>query len=93
METYVAVAEMKNHLSEYISRSAYNHDRFIITKRDKPVAALVNLEDLQALEQLEERKGLASVIGQWQDFEEVEAGMGDIRKLRENHGEPREVSL
>ena len=93
MESYIAVAEMKNHFSEYISRSSYNHDRFIITKRSKPIAALVNIDDLKLIEQLEERKGLASIIGKWEEFDELGENIGDIIELRERGGSNREISF
>ena len=93
MESYIAIAEIKNHLSEYIAKSTYNHDRFIITKRNKPVAALVNLDDLRAIEQLEERKGLAAVVGKWRDIDELEEAIGDIRSLRKKGGKNRELSF
>lgn len=93
MDECIAIAEMKNHLSEYIARSAYNKNRFIITKRNKPVAALVNIEDLKIIEQHEEKKGLASIIGKWDDFEDLENNLGDTRELRKNGGNAREISL
>ncbi len=70
-EKRISVAEMKSHLSEYIAKSMYNHDIFIITKRNKPVAALVNLNDLDLIELGKERKGLASIINKWEKFEEA----------------------
>lgn len=89
METRVAVAKMKNRLSEYIAKSAYAHERFVITKREKPIAALINMEDLQLLEQIEERRGLTSVVGQWNGVEDLEDCLGDIRNLRrEMEGAP-----
>ena len=91
--TAISVAKAKSHISELIAKSQYSHDRFIITKRDKPVAALVSLEDLKILEQYEEAQGLASIAGQWQDFNEVIEAMGDIKTLRENGGKGRDVSL
>ena len=89
----IAIGEIKSHLSEYIARSSYNHDRFIITKRNKPVAALVNIDDLQVIEQCSERAGLAAVIGKWENFNEVEDAIGSIRELRKKEGLPREISF
>ena len=90
---HVPVAEMKSRLSEYVSESQYNHERFIITKRNKPVAVLVNIEDLRTIEQSEERKGLVSVIGKWNGFEEIEESLRDIKIIREKGGEVRDVSV
>ncbi|MCI5164959.1 MAG: type II toxin-antitoxin system Phd/YefM family antitoxin [Candidatus Electrothrix sp. GM3_4] len=91
--TTVSVANAKSHLSELIAKSAYAHERFIITKRDKPVAALVSLDDLQIIEQHEERQGLASLVGQWKDFEEVGAQISDLHQLRKDSGTRKDVSL
>ncbi len=89
----VSVANAKSHLSELIAKSSFGHERFVITRRNKPVAALVSLEDLQAIEQLEERQGLISVAGKWSDFEEVSLTLDDLRSLRESGGSGRNVSL
>ena len=89
----VSVANAKSHLSELIARSSFGHERFIITRRNKPIAALVSLEDLQIIEQHEERQGLISVAGKWSDFEEVSSSLEDLRSLRESGGSGRDVSL
>lgn len=89
----ISVADAKSHLSELIAKSSHAHERFIITRRNKPVAALVSLEDLQIIEQYEERQGLAAVAGKWDNFEEVAGSLDDLRKLRENGGSGRDVSL
>ncbi len=91
--TMVSVANAKSHLSELIAKSSYAHERFVITRRSKPVAALVSLEDLQIIEQHEERQGLASIVGKWQGFEEVAANLEDLDKMRQNGGSGRNVSL
>ena len=89
----VSVAQAKGLLSELIARSSYNHERFIITRRDKPVAALVSLDDLRLIEQHEERQGLAAVVGQWQGGEEIGQALGDVSLMRGQGGEGRDVSL
>jgi len=91
--TSVSVAKAKSHISELIAKSQYSHERFIITKRDKPVAALVSLDDLAVLEQHEEHQGLAAIAGQWQAFNEVTDAMGNIDTLRASGGKGRNVSI
>ncbi len=91
--TTVSVANAKSHLSELIAKSSFGHERFIITRRNKPVAALVSLEDLQIIEQHEERQGLISVAGKWADFEEISSSLEDISSLRKHGGSGRHVSL
>jgi prevent-host-death family protein len=91
--TSISVAKAKSHISELIAKSQFSHERFIITKRDKPVAALVSLDDLKILEQYEEKQGLAAIAGKWQGFDEVVDAMGKIENLREGGGKGRDVSL
>ena len=91
--TSISVAKAKSHISELIAKSQFSHERFIITKRDKPVAALVSLDDLKILEQYEEKQGLAAIAGKWQGFDEVADAMGKIHTLRQSGGKGRDVSL
>ncbi len=78
MSKTISVTEMKCHLSEYIAKSNYEKERFIITKRNKPVAALINIDDLQLIEQKEERDGLGPIAGKWKNFDEIEKNLQDI---------------
>ena len=89
----VSIVNVKSHLSELIAKSAYNRERFIITRRNKPVAALVSLEDLQIIEQHEEIQGLAAVAGKWQGFDEVAENLTDLEELRARGGSGRDVSF
>jgi len=91
--TAISVADAKSRISELIAKSQHTHTRFMITRRNKPVAALVSLEDLRRLEQYEERQGLAAIAGTWEGFDEVESGIGDLATLRSSGGMGRDVSL
>jgi len=42
-------------LAETLNQVAYTHERVIVEKHGKPVAALVPIEDLKTLEALEDR--------------------------------------
>jgi prevent-host-death family protein len=89
----VSVAEAKSHLSELIAKSSYNNEKFIITRRNKPVAALVSIDDLRIIEQYEQRKGLASLAGKWKGFEEVAEHLEALGSIRNIGGNGRDVSL
>jgi len=93
MTTLISIAKAKSHISELIAKSRYSHERFIITKRDKPVAAIVSLEDLAILEQHKETEGLAAIVGKWKNFDEVANAIDDIEDLRSNGGKGRNVSF
>lgn len=89
----ISIAEAKAHISEIIAKSQHFHQRFLLTRRDKPVAAIVSLEDLQWLEQREEKQGLAAIAGKWQGFEEIADELSDLDELRKKGGMGRDVSL
>lgn len=87
-----SVAELKNNLSEYLANVRFSGEHVLITKRDKPIAALVSIDQLDQLKTRDEMRGLASVIGKWKGFEEI---AGDIEKAWASRGkdEGRKVSL
>jgi prevent-host-death family protein len=71
----VSVAEAKSRFSEYISKVAYADEKIIITKRGKPIAALISAEAIKKLKSSEESKGLCEIIGKWANFEDIEDGI------------------
>ena len=89
----VSVAAAKSHLSELIAKSAYSKEKFIITRRNKPIAALVSIEDLRVIEQAEQRKGLASLAGKWKGFDEVAKHLDNLESLRNKGGSGRDVPI
>jgi len=92
IDSNISVAEAKSHFSEYISKVAYADKRIIITKRGKPIAALVSVEEIKKLKSSEEVKGLGEIIGKWADFEDIE---DNIKKayLKRSKDKGRDVSF
>lgn len=88
----VSVAEAKSHFSEYISKVAYASEKFVITKRGKPLVALVSIEDLKNIMANEEAKGLSEIIGKWENFEEIEDDINKIYSSRKKD-KGRDVSF
>ena len=86
IERKAPVAEVKARLSEYVSLSASRGDRIVITRRGKPVAALVGLEDLQTLAQADKRRGLSELMGRWEDFADIAGSVERIYRARRNDG-------
>lgn len=73
MENNVSVAEAKATFSECIRRVEAGNS-VLITRRGKPVAALVRPSDLEHLERLRKagpESGLASIVGGWENSEEL----------------------
>ena len=50
----ISVSEMKDTLSEILNRAAYGHERIVIASRGRPKAAVISIEDLNLLEELED---------------------------------------
>lgn len=51
----IAVAKIRDNLADALNRVAYAGERVVLTRRGKGVAALVSMEDLQLLQELEDR--------------------------------------
>lgn len=86
----IPAAEAKRHLADYLARSAHNECRVVVTRRGRALAAIVSMEDLQELEQHDERAGLTSVVGKWKGFSEI---ADEVESARSSGGNGRDVSL
>ena len=56
----VPATELREHGSEIVNRVAFGHEEVILTRRGKPVAAIVPLSALEALRQLEDAEDIAA---------------------------------
>jgi prevent-host-death family protein len=52
--TRLAVSELRGELSEALGRVAYGNERLIVQRKGKDFAAVVSIEDLKLLEELED---------------------------------------
>jgi prevent-host-death family protein len=66
--TVISVSEMKDTLSEVLNRAAYGRERIVIASRGKPKAAVISVDDLELLEELEDTLAAREAL------EEYEAG-------------------
>jgi prevent-host-death family protein len=88
---HVSVAEIKATLSERI-REAEHGGTVLITRRGRPVAALVSADELERLQRLQSagpEGGLASVAGGWKDSDEL----AEILDASPRHGRRATVRL
>ena len=82
----VSVKEAKAGLSEYLNRAAYGHKRIVIASRGKAKAALVSIDDLRRLEDMERREGsqmLARAIAETTEFEPLDKLIAELRDTDE----------
>jgi prevent-host-death family protein len=66
----ISTKEAGGRFSDVINRAAFAKERIVLTRRGKAVAAVVPIEDLELLENLEDRI----------DFEDARAALKDIKK-------------
>jgi prevent-host-death family protein len=90
-------AEIKARLSELISRVAFSHERLIVLRRGKPMAALISIPDLHRLEALDTAETNQSdqdvhpvmrAFGGWADREDLGELVTEIYANREAATEP-----
>jgi prevent-host-death family protein len=55
MNTKKAFSKARSELTEIVNHVAFSHDRYILTRNGKELAAIVSIEDLKMLEELEDR--------------------------------------
>ena len=67
----VSVTEMKRALSEYLNRAAYGQERIVIMSRGRPKAAVISIEDLRRLEELEDALAAAEALEAYQAGETI----------------------
>lgn len=50
----VSVSKAREDFAELVNRAAYQHERVVIHRRGRRIAAIVPIEDVEALEELED---------------------------------------
>lgn len=85
MSKEVSIAEAKKGFSAWV-RSAEHGESVVITRRGKPVAALVGTEELEQLHRLRAAgpdAGLAGLAGGWEGSDEL---VGQVRQNQRTQG-------
>ena len=54
----VQCGELRQNITDFISRVRYERKRFVVYRHNRPVAALVSVEDFELLEKLRKEKKL-----------------------------------
>jgi prevent-host-death family protein len=61
MPAKLTASAARQNFSDVVNRAAYGGERIIVHRGKKPVAAVVPIEDLELLEQIEDRADLEEV--------------------------------
>ena len=73
--TVLTVAAVRKDLADLIGKVQYRRERLIITKHDKPVAALAPVDDAALLEKIEDHLDLLEAMEAIEDYE-TNGGVG-----------------
>ncbi len=65
--TTIPTTALREHGSEIVNRVAYGDEELVLTRRGKPIAALVSLEALEALHRLEDAQDVADAAAARED--------------------------
>jgi len=65
--------EARKAFSDLLNRVIYRQDRIVLTRRGKRIAAVISLEDLEALEALEDRADTKAALVSLRDTRTVPA--------------------
>jgi prevent-host-death family protein len=60
--TEVTTVDARNSFSEIVNKAAFGKERIVLTRRGKAVAAVVPVEDLTKLEELEDQADVNEAI-------------------------------
>lgn len=62
MTTEMTTIDAKEKFAELINHVAHSKERVVLTRRGKPIAAIVTLEDLYFLETIQDKSDLQAAI-------------------------------
>lgn len=57
----LSISAARDHLGEIVSRAEHGHERIVLTRHGKAVAAVISIDDLRELEAVEDEADLAAV--------------------------------
>ena len=58
--TKISTAEARSGFAEVINRASFGKERFVLTRRGKKLVAIIPVEDLELLEEMEDRMDVAA---------------------------------
>ena len=67
----ISVSKMKDTLSEVLNRAAYGRERIVIASRGKPKAAVISVDDLELLEELEDAMAAREALEEYERGETI----------------------
>ena len=66
----ISTREARENFSDVINRAAYGKERVILTRRGKPLVAVVPIDDVEVLETLEDKFDLQDALAALKEAED-----------------------
>ena len=66
----ISTREARENFSDVINRAAYGKERVILTRRGKPLVAVVPIDDVEVLETLEDKIDLQDTLAALKEAED-----------------------
>jgi prevent-host-death family protein len=76
--TTITTVEAREHFSDMLNRTAYGKERIVVTRRGRELAAILPVEDLRLLEELEDLGDLREAVKALEEPGEI--SMEDLKK-------------
>jgi prevent-host-death family protein len=67
----VSIGKLQRGLSAWLNRAAYGRERIIVSSHGKPKAAVISIEDLRLLEDLEDAQAAREALAEYESGETV----------------------
>lgn len=80
---HIPVSEFKNEISETINRVVYAGERVLLQRHGKDVAALVSMEELKILEEIEELEDQIDLKEALSVLKKIKSGQTDVVTIEE----------
>lgn len=86
MSDPISTAEARDRFSEVLNRAAFGKERVVLTRRGKPLAAVVPIEDVEALEAMEDAADIAEARLRYEEWERDGRQSISLEELAAKHG-------
>jgi prevent-host-death family protein len=86
----VSTVRARDHFSEVLERAAVGKERVVLTRRGKPIAVVVPIEDLRLLEELEDRRDAAEAHAAIEAWRAQGAPSASLDEVLAEHGLTRD---
>ena len=81
----LTASKVRETFSDTLNRVSYGKERIILQRRNKDIAALVPIEDILLLEELEEREDIADALEALEEYERTGEAI-TIEEYRQKRG-------